>query len=84
MLWDPDEVKPGQSTCLYLMYFWVGKPLPMEIAFLQIGVKSLRGGASLVAQWLRVRLTMQRTRVRAPVQEDPTCRGAAGPVSHGR
>ena len=22
--------------------------------------------------------------VRAPVREDPTCRGAAGPVSHGR
>ena len=41
-------------------------------------------GASLVVQWLRVRLPMQRTRVRAPVREDPTCRGAAGPVSHGR
>ena len=39
--------------------------------------------ASLVAQWLRVRLPMQGTRVRAPVWEDPTCRGAAGPVSHG-
>ena len=39
--------------------------------------------ASLVAQWLRVRLPMQGTRVRAPVREDPTCRGVAGPVSHG-
>ena len=39
--------------------------------------------ASLVVQWLRVRLPMQGTRVRAPVREDPTCRGAAGPVSHG-
>ncbi|KAJ8776508.1 hypothetical protein J1605_015403 [Eschrichtius robustus] len=39
-------------------------------------------GASLVAQWLRVRLPMQGTRVRALVWEDPTCRGAAGPVSH--
>ena len=39
--------------------------------------------ASLVAQWLRVRLPMLGTRVRAPVREDPTCRGAAGPVSHG-
>ena len=39
--------------------------------------------ASLVAQWLRVRLPMQGTRVRVPVWEDPTCRGAAGPVSHG-
>ena len=40
-------------------------------------------GASQVAQWLRVHLTMQGTWVRAPVREDPTCRGAAGPVSHG-
>ena len=40
--------------------------------------------ASLVVQWLRVRLPMQGTRVRAPVREDPTRRGAAGPVSHGR
>ena len=38
--------------------------------------------ASLVAQWLRVRLPMQGTRVRALVWEDPTCRGATGPVSH--
>ena len=38
-------------------------------------------GASLVAQWLRVCLLMQGTRVRALAWEDPTCRGAAGPVS---
>ena len=38
--------------------------------------------ASLVAQWLRVCLPMQGTWVRALVWEDPTCRGAAGPVSH--
>ena len=38
--------------------------------------------ASLVAQWLGVCLPMQGTRVRALVWEDPTCRGAAGPVSH--
>ena len=42
----------------------------------------LMTGASLVAQWLRVCLLMQGTRVRALVWEDPTCRGAAGPVSH--
>ena len=28
-------------------------------------------GASLVAQWLRIRLPMQGTWVRAPVREDP-------------
>ena len=39
-------------------------------------------GASLVAQWLRICLPMQGTRVRALVWEDPTCHGAAGPVSH--
>ena len=38
--------------------------------------------ASLVAQWLRICLPMQGTRVRALVWEDPTCRGATGPVSH--
>ena len=38
--------------------------------------------ASLVAQWLRICLPMQETRVRALVWEDPTCRGATGPVSH--
>ena len=38
--------------------------------------------ASLVAQWLGICLLMQGTRVRALVWEDPTCRGAARPVSH--
>ena len=39
-------------------------------------------GASLVAQWLRIRLPMQGTGVQALVQEDPTCRGASKPVHH--
>ena len=39
-------------------------------------------GASLVAQWLRICLPVQGTRVRALVWEDPTCRGTAGPMSH--
>ena len=43
----------------------------------------MRGkGASLVAQGLRVCLPVQGTRVRALVWEDPTCRGATGPVNH--
>ena len=37
---------------------------------------------SLVAQWLRIRLPMQGTQVRALVQEDSTCRGATKPVCH--
>ena len=39
-------------------------------------------GTSLVVQWLRIRLSMQGTWVRALVQEDPTCRGATKPVRH--
>ena len=38
--------------------------------------------ASLVAQWLRICLPMQGTRVRALAWEDPTCRGATRPVCH--
>ena len=38
--------------------------------------------ASLVAQWLGVRLPMQGTRVRALVREDPTCCRAARLVRH--
>ena len=37
-------------------------------------------GASLVVQWLRICLSMQGTRVRALVWENPTCRGATKPV----
>ena len=39
-------------------------------------------GTSLVAQWLRIRLPMQGTRVRALAREDPTCCGATKPVGH--
>ena len=35
-----------------------------------------------LAQWLRVCLPMQETRVRALVREDPTCRGETKPVRH--
>ncbi|KAJ8790042.1 hypothetical protein J1605_004794 [Eschrichtius robustus] len=42
----------------------------------------MAGRASLVTQWSRIRLPMQGTRVRALVQEDPTCRGATKPVCH--
>ena len=39
-------------------------------------------GASLVAQWLRIRLPVQGTRVRSLVWEDPTCRRATKPMRH--
>ena len=44
--------------------------------------KAKKGRASLVAQWLRICLPMQGTRVRALVREDPTCRGATKPGRH--
>ena len=37
---------------------------------------------SLVVQWLRVRLPMQRTRVQSLVQKDSTRCGATKPVHH--
>ena len=45
-------------------------------------VKKNEIGASLVVQWLRIRLQMQGTRVQALAREDPTCRGATKPVCH--
>ena len=41
-----------------------------------------RAWASLLVQWLTIRLPMQGTRVRALVWEDPTCQGATKPVHH--
>ena len=38
--------------------------------------------ASLVVQWLGIRLPIQGTRVRALVREDPTCCRAMKPVHH--
>ena len=45
-------------------------------------IKKTTSRASLVAQWLRICLPMQGTRVQALVWEDPTCHGATRPVSH--
>ena len=45
-------------------------------------LKKLKIGTSLVAQWLGICLPMQGTRVRALVQEDPTCRTATKPMCH--
>ena len=45
-------------------------------------IKNISTRGFLVAQWLRICLLMQETRVRALVWEDPTCRGATRPVSH--
>ena len=45
-------------------------------------VKNPPAGTSLVAQWLRIYLPMQGTRVQALVRDDPICRGATKPMCH--
>ena len=45
-------------------------------------IKDDTNRTSLVVHWLRIRLTMQGTWVRALVWEDPTCRGATKPMRH--
>ena len=62
----------------------IKESLPLTTATKRIkylGIKLLKG-ASLVAQWLRICLPMQDTRVRILVREDPTCHGATKPVRH--
>ena len=68
-----------KTRCLRQQYPLLNEP--NEKVNNRYGIKS-RIGTSLVAQWLRNHLTMQGTRVRAPVQEDPTCRRATKPVRH--
>lgn len=42
----------------------------------------IQGGTSLVAQWMRICLPIQGTRVCSLVWEDPTCLGTTKPVVH--
>ena len=74
-----DLVAPIQvlTSPLTSCVIWVGQSL--KICFL---IYKTEIGASLVAQWLRICLPMQGTRVQALVWEDPTCRRATRPVSH--
>ena len=62
---------------LFYIFFSLLSPELMNWSVLK---KRLR--ASLVAQWLRIRLPMQGTRVRAPVREGLTCCGATKPMHH--
>ena len=45
-------------------------------------IRNHRDGASLVAQWFRICLPIQGTRVRSLVREDPTGCGATKPLHH--
>ena len=77
MLWISD------LTQNFALSWYSGQALSLSMSLSQISCFKILGhGTSLVAQWLRIRLPMQGTRVRALVQEDPTCRGASKPVHH--
>ena len=81
--WRPDASKVSFWVIFFLRedlgHLWH----PTLVCFFEEKlILKLIFGASLVAQWLRICLLMQGTRVRALVWEDPTCHGAAGPVSH--
>ena len=54
----------------------------VKITIKFIAIKMRLNRTSLVAQWLGILMPMQRTQVRALVQEDPTCHGATKPTSH--
>ncbi len=73
----PYRINPSRHMARYLL---------LKVSKIKYKEKILKAavGASLVAQCLRVCLPMQGTWVRAPIWEDPTCHGVAGPVSHGR
>ena len=61
---------------------WTNKLWTLHVMEHYLAMKRTKYWASLVAQWLRICLPMQGTRVRALVWEDATCRGATRPVSH--
>ena len=60
----------------------VGLLLAHKSAEYKINVQKSVVGTSLVAQWFRIHLPMQGTRVRALAWEDPTGRGATKPMRH--
>ena len=64
------------------MHFLLPSFLPSFLPSMSKVVLNINHRASLVTQWLKIRLPMQGTQVRALVQEDPTCRGATKPMRH--
>ena len=82
--WIECPLLPTGHSCLEC---WEGKKIQLTprmrwwVHTLVTGQK-WEAWASLVAQWLRIHLPMQGTRVRALVREDPTCCGATKPVRH--
>ena len=73
--WQADSTAPpGKPHLIYINALYHPKQILSD--------KRCLSGASLVARWLGTCLLMQETQVRALAWEDPTCRGASGPVSH--
>ena len=66
---------------------WVDQPM-LALKYVQTLLKNpdhykiLRTRASLVAQWLGIRLPMQGTRVGSLAREDPTRHRATKPMSY--
>ena len=83
-------MSPGVPLQFYRVDFWSLLLLTISLAlsgsqgppFQVLWLESQGFGTSLMTQWLRICLPMQGTRVRALVQEGPTCRGATKPVRH--
>ena len=75
-VFDFHRATPGLRTWPRTCSSW--QNIPSRCSFKMI----ILIGASLVAQWLRIRLPTQGTRVRALVREDPTCHRATKPVRH--
>ncbi|KAJ8783825.1 hypothetical protein J1605_008868 [Eschrichtius robustus] len=72
---------PGPEGCHMPRNNWARVPQLLSLRS-RACEPQLPSPTSLVAQWLRIRLPMQGTRVQALVWEDPTCRGATKPVHH--
>ena len=62
------------TKCPWMVHFKNGKKKKKK--------KMVHSGPSLVAQWLRIHLPVQKTWVQSLVREDPTCQGATKPPHH--
>ena len=68
----PDNQMADEGKLLFKEIF----QLKSKEGMIMIELKHHHFGTSLLAQWLKIRLPMQGTQVRALLWEDPTCHGA--------